>query len=89
MLVIKSDEMKTPNRDLLVLVKHALDDNEAMERELNRLNGLLMDVETSATFSRVFEVIDCNKLKVFCDTKRIMQTITQGEKGFIFLCNKN
>ena len=44
MLVIKCDEMKTPNRDLLVLVKHALDDNEAMERELNRLNGLLMDV---------------------------------------------
>ncbi len=81
--------MKTPNRDLLVLVKQHLDDSEAMERELTRLNTLLMAVENSTTFSRVFEVIDCNKLKVFTEGKRIMALLSSGEKSFVFLYNKN
>lgn len=81
--------MKTPNRDLLVLVKHAQQNEEAMEQELTQLHSLLLDVENARTFCEVFEVIDCNKFKVYHDAKRIMQTISAGEPAFVFLNNKN
>lgn len=81
--------MKALNRDLLVLVKHARDNEAAMERELVQLNQLLMDVETQETFSHVYEVIDCNKFKVYTDSKRIMKLIHTGEPAFVFLNNMN
>jgi hypothetical protein len=81
--------MKAPNRDLLVLVKHARDSEEAMEKELTQLHSLLLDVENPTTFCCVFEVIDCNKCRIFNDCKRIMQSISGGESPFIFLNNNN
>ncbi|ULQ51895.1 hypothetical protein [Flavihumibacter fluvii] len=81
--------MKSPNRDLLVLVKHAHDNQEAMEQELTQLHSLLLDVETPGTFCSVYEVIDCNKFRVYADQKRILKTIAGGESAFVFLNNKN
>jgi hypothetical protein len=81
--------MKSPNRDLLVLVKHAHENQEAMEHELTQLHSLLLDVENPKTFCCVFEVIDCNKFRVYADQKRIMKSISNGEAAFIFLNNKN
>jgi hypothetical protein len=81
--------MKSPNRDLLVLVKHAHDNHEAMENELTQLHSLLLEVENPRTFCCVFEVIDCNKFRVYADQKRIMKTISTGENPFVFLNNKN
>ena len=81
--------MKTCNRDLLVLVKHAQDNQESMEKELTQLHRLLMDVENSRTFCKVFEVVDCNRFRVFTDEKRILKTISYGEGAFVFLNNKN
>ncbi|MCU0386549.1 MAG: hypothetical protein MUE38_11005 [Flavihumibacter sp.] len=81
--------MKAPNRDLLVLVKHARDNEEAMERELVQLNKLLMDVETQETYSHVYEIIDCNKFRISTECKRIMKFIHSGEPPFVFLNNKN
>ncbi len=81
--------MKAPNRDLLVLVKNVRDNEEAMELELTRLHSLLLDVENPHTFSSVYEVIDCNRSKVFSDSRRIMQVIASGEAAFVFLNNMN
>ena len=81
--------MKSPNRDLLVLVKHAHENQEAMEKELTRLHSLLLEIENPMTFTCVFEVIDCNKFRVYADQKRIMKTISNGESAFVFLNNKN
>lgn len=81
--------MKAPNRDLLVLVKNARDNEEAMELELTRLHSLLLDVENPQTFSSVYEVIDCNKFKVYADSRHIMQVIAAGDAAFVFLNNKN
>lgn len=81
--------MKAPNRDLLVLVKHARDNEDAMERELFQLNKLLMDVETQNTYSHVYEIIDCNKFRVSTDCRTIMKFIHSGEPPFVFLNNKN
>lgn len=82
-------EMKAPNRDLLVLVKNARHNEAEMEMELSRLHSLLMNVENAQTFCAVFEVIDCNKFRVFADSRHILQTISIGESAFIFLNNKN
>jgi hypothetical protein len=81
--------MKSPNRDLLVLVKHAHDNQEAMEQELTQLHSLLLDIENAITFCNVFEVIDCNRFRVYADQKRILKTIAVGEEAFVFLNNKN
>ncbi|HEY8396895.1 MAG TPA: hypothetical protein VIK80_03075 [Flavihumibacter sp.] len=81
--------MKAPNRDLLVLVKHARDNEDAMERELAQLNKLLMGVETQETFSHVYEVIDLNRYRVYTQTSTIMNLIHNGEPAFVFLNNKN
>lgn len=81
--------MNAPNRDLLVLVKHARDNEDAMERELVQLNKLLVEVETQETFSHVYEVIDCNKFRIYVECSRIMRLIHNGEPAFVFLNNKN
>ena len=81
--------MKAPNRDLLVLVKHARNNEVAMERELAQLNQILVSVETQATFSTVYEVIDCNKFRIHHDGRKIMKLISAGETAFVFLNNKN
>ncbi|MBC6492707.1 hypothetical protein ACFSQD_17875 [Flavihumibacter stibioxidans] len=81
--------MKAPNRDLLVLVKHARNNEEAMEKELAQLNKLLISVETQDTFATVYEAIDCNKFRVYNDPWKIMKLISSGEPAFVFLNNKN
>ncbi|HOA36821.1 MAG TPA: hypothetical protein PLQ32_03270 [Flavihumibacter sp.] len=81
--------MKAPDRDLLVLLKTARHNEAEMELELSRLHTMLLNVETAQTFCHVFEVIDCNKFRVFADSRRILQTIAIGESAFVFLNNKN
>ncbi|MBZ5857504.1 hypothetical protein [Flavihumibacter profundi] len=81
--------MKTPNRDLLVLVKQAPHNDEAMEQQLTQLHSLLLEVENPQTFCCVYEVIDCNKFRVYSDHKRIMQSISGNDPAFVFLNNKN
>ena len=81
--------MKAPNRDLLVLVKHARNNEVAMEKELAQLNQILVSVETQATFATVYEVIDCNKFRIHSDGRKIMKMIASGETAFVFLNNRN
>ncbi|ULQ55765.1 hypothetical protein KJS94_14040 [Flavihumibacter rivuli] len=81
--------MKAPNRDLLVLVKNHRYDEEAMELEIAQLHRLLMEVETSRTFSCVYEIIDMNRYKIHTDGRKVIRYINEGEKPFIFFNNKN
>lgn len=82
--------MKTPNRDLLVLVKDEFLSEEAIENELERLNKLLLAFETMENYCLVHEVIDMNKYKVLCQARVIRQVIRQKElKPFVFIFNKN
>ena len=82
--------MKTPNRDLLVLVKDDHLNKEAIEFELEQLNQLLLEFETVDKLCSAHEVIDMNKYKIFNQTKVIRQVISQKVlKSFLFLCNKN
>ena len=82
--------MKTPNRDLLVLMKDEGLDKDAMENELEQLNQLLLYFETMDNFCLAHEVFDLNKYKIIRQPATIQKLINQPElKSFVFICNKN
>ena len=82
--------MKSPNRDLLVLLKDESMSEHAIEREVEKLNDLLFRLESIDNFCVSHEMLDMNKFKISTDKKLIMQVVRQKElKPFIFLCNLN
>lgn len=82
--------MKSPNRDLLVLVKDDTMSEHAIEQEVKKLNTMLMHVETSDCFLTAHEVIDLNKFKVTRNRTQV-QIVSKDKymKPFIFLSNLN
>ena len=82
--------MKTPNRDLLVLVKDEFDNERVMERELQRLNRLLYQFETLDTIAVAHEIFELNKGKIIDITTGVKKVLSNKKlKPFQFACNKN
>ena len=82
--------MKSPNRDLLVLLKDETMSEHAIEREVEKLNAMLFQLESIDHFCEAHEMLDLNKFKISTDKKLIMQVTKFKElKPFIFLCNVN
>jgi hypothetical protein len=82
--------MKTPDRDLLVLMKDEFATEQFMEQELEQLNSLLFHYETMDNFCVAHEVFDINKYKIIRKSRIIQRIARQQElKPFQFLCNKN
>lgn len=82
--------MKNSNRDLLVLVKDAYTNNEAMQFELQQLNMLLVNFETLESFCIAHEVFDIQKFRVLTKRSQLQKIIEKETlKPFMFICNKN
>lgn len=82
--------MKNSNRDLLVLVKDAYTNNEAMQFELQQLNMLLVNFETLESFCIAHEVFDIQKYRVLTKKSQLQKIIEKDTlKPFMFICNKN
>jgi len=82
--------MKTPDRDLLVLVKDEYMNEKFMENELEQLNELLFHYETIEKFCAVHEVFDLNRYKIIAKPNLIQKLVRQKElKPFQFIFNKN
>ena len=82
--------MKTPNRDLLVLVKNDHLNEKAIEMELEKLNQLLFNHETIQNLCSAHEVFDLNVYKIHNNFKLLQKVITKKHlKPFEFLFNKN
>jgi vancomycin permeability regulator SanA len=82
--------MKNSNRDLLVLVKDAYTDKEAMQHELHQLNLLLVNFETLESFCIAHEVFDVQKYRILTKKSQLQKIIEQETlKPFVFICNKN
>ena len=82
--------MKNSNRDLLVLVKDAHTNQEAMQYELQQLNMLLGDFETLESFCMAHEVFDIQKYRVLTKRSQLKKIIEKETlKPFVFICNKN
>lgn len=82
--------MKTPNRDLLVLVKDESYDKTSMEIELEQLNRLLIHFETIDNICMAHEVFDMNRYRILHKPPQVQKHIQSKDiKPFIFICNKN
>lgn len=82
--------MKSPNRDLLVLLKDEFMSEHAIEREVARLNEMLFDVESFDNISVSHELIDMNKYRIYRERKLVLQALKEKElKPFVFLFNMN
>ena len=82
--------MKTPDRDLLVLMKDEFATEQFMAFELEKLNDLLFRYETLENFCLAHEVFDLNNYKILRGTRYLQRIVRQQElKPFQFLCNKN
>lgn len=82
--------MKTPNRDLLVLVRDESLNEDAIENELEKLNQLLIDSETVDNFCTVHEIFDLNKYRIISKSATLQKLVHQDQlKAFVFLYNKN
>lgn len=82
--------MKTPNRDLLVLVKNDHLTEKAIELELEKLNQLLFNYETIQNLCVAHEVFDLNAYKIHNTFKLLQKVISRKHlKPFEFLFNKN
>ena len=80
--------MKTPNRDLLVLLKNEFASQRAIEQEVETINDILVRAESSEQFCQAHELVDRNRIT--SRSKKILRAIRFAElKPFRFLINKN
>jgi|688.fasta_scaffold106397_1 hypothetical protein len=82
--------MKSPNRDLLVLVKDEFMTEKAIELEVARLNKILYTVESHEHISTASEVIDLNRYRITRNQRAILALMREKSvKPFLFLNNLN
>jgi len=80
--------MKTPNRDLLMLLKNGSVSEQAIEREVKWLNHMLIQAESPEQFCIAHELVP--RHSITSKSKKILQAIRFAElKPFNFLLNKN
>src|SRR3954452_4842043 len=88
--LLKSNKMKTKNRDLLVLLKDDFHNEQAIEIELERLNELLLRTETIFNFCIANEILDFNRYRIYHEYPKMVKVLNQQKlKPFQFICNKN
>lgn len=82
--------MRSLSRDLLLLSKNASIDKKEMELEVEKLNKILMQVESMDNFCVVNEIIDINSYKIIQNPVKIERIIRHKKlKAFQFINNKN
>ena len=82
--------MKTPNRDLLVLLKDEFQSNLSIETELEQLNEILFLTETIDNYCIATEIMDLNQYVIIDNRKKLAQLLKKSSlKPFQFIFNKN
>ena len=80
--------MRTPDRDLLVLIKNEFMSQRAIEREVDHLNEVLRTTEHPQAFCRAHELVRRNRITQ--NTNKLLLIFRQVHlKPFWFLINKN
>ncbi|MEP6465527.1 MAG: hypothetical protein ABJB05_04445 [Parafilimonas sp.] len=82
--------MNPRNRDLLVLTKKELMNQQELDHEIELLNDLFCHVENSNALCIANEVIDVNRYKVIRRLHLVRQILKEQQlKPFVFISNKN
>jgi len=80
--------MKNYNRDLLLLYKEEVYNDDLLQKEVECLHEILMGVESNDVFCQAHELV--TRYKITKKTKTIIKAIAWPElKPFHFLINKN
>lgn len=87
-LVIKKLVMKSPKRDILVVVRNNFIDERAIEQEVESLNEIFRNAESNIEFCKAHELVDRNRITG--NTGRILKMIRFVKlPSFRFFINKN
>jgi hypothetical protein len=82
--------MKKFKRDLILLKRNEQRTGLSIQREIDSINMLLFQVETSPTYFNSYELIDVNRYKVLHDHVTISKALKpKALKPFQFLINRN
>jgi hypothetical protein len=82
--------MNPRNRDLLVLTKKEMMNQQELEHEIELLNDLFFLVESSDALCIANEVIDLNRNKLIRKLKHVQRLLKEPRlKPFVFISNKN
>jgi hypothetical protein len=82
--------MRKHTRDLLLLRKEEMENDDTINREVESISRLLQKVETIQALSIAFELIDLNRFKIHHDQLSIGKAMRNGGlKAFEFLFNRN
>jgi len=82
--------MNPRDRDLLVLTKKEMMNQQELEHEIELLNDLFYLVESSDALCVANEVIDINQYKVITKLPKVRQIIKEQKlRPFVFISNKN
>lgn len=77
-------------RDLLVLTKKELMNQQELEHEIELLNDLFFLVESSDALCIANEVLDINRNKVIRKLQHVKRILKESKlKPFVFISNKN
>jgi hypothetical protein len=80
--------MKTPSRDLLILMKNEFLNQRAIDQEVKWLNDILRNTESDEQFCIAHELVDRNRITY--KSKRILKESSFRElRAFRFLLNRN
>lgn len=75
---------------MLVLLKDETMSEQAIEQEVEKLNTILFNIESSDRFYSAHEMLDLNKFKLIQDKKVLRQVCKEKQlKPFTFLFNLN
>jgi hypothetical protein len=80
--------MKTPNRDLLVLLRNEFASQRAIEHEVECINDILVQAEAPEQFCAAHELV--TRSHITSKPRKILLAIRFAElRPFHFLINKN
>ncbi len=80
--------MNTPRRDILVLLKNEFMSEQAIEQEVECLNEILQQTESSEKFCTAHELV--NRNLITSQPNKILNAVRFAElRPFRFLINKN
>lgn len=82
--------MKSGDRDLLILLNESKYSRVEIERETSLINNLLPLVETLESRTKAVEVIDFNRNRISCDRQIVEKVLNRSLlRPFQFIFHKN
>ncbi|QES89547.1 hypothetical protein [Rhizosphaericola mali] len=77
------------DRDLLVITRDKIYTDEQLQDYVESLTRMLFYAESMDNFCIANEILDLNRYKLINRPFRIKQIISEPEKPFVFIVNKN